>query len=102
MNEETRVGGSSDRPMIEGEWECSGCGTKITALPFQPSEGRPVFCKDCYKKDSGQNRRQFKKPMVEGNWQCADCGKTIAQLPFQPKEGQSVSCRDCYIKNNPR
>ncbi|MBI4122897.1 MAG: hypothetical protein HY458_00850 [Parcubacteria group bacterium] len=35
--------------MIQGDWQCSECGTKITELPFQPAEGRPIFCKECYK-----------------------------------------------------
>ena len=28
---------------------CSQCG-RPTTLPFQPAEGRPVFCKTCYKR----------------------------------------------------
>jgi CxxC-x17-CxxC domain-containing protein len=26
---------------------CSGCG-KETTLPFRPSQGRPVFCRECF------------------------------------------------------
>ncbi|MDP2666115.1 MAG: hypothetical protein Q8P05_01275 [Candidatus Diapherotrites archaeon] len=26
---------------------CSKCG-KETQVPFQPRQGRPVFCRDCY------------------------------------------------------
>ena len=26
---------------------CAQCG-KDTELPFEPSEGRPVYCRDCY------------------------------------------------------
>lgn len=33
---------------------CSGCG-KETTLPFRPTQGRPVFCRECF----GQ---QQKKP----------------------------------------
>lgn len=29
--------------------KCSNCG-KDTQVPFQPSEGRPVYCRDCYMK----------------------------------------------------
>ncbi|MFH1916168.1 MAG: CxxC-x17-CxxC domain-containing protein [Nanoarchaeota archaeon] len=32
---------------------CSDCG-KETEVPFKPTEGRPVFCKDCY-----QNHKKF-------------------------------------------
>ncbi len=28
---------------------CSSCG-KETEVPFKPTEGRPVYCKDCYMK----------------------------------------------------
>jgi len=26
---------------------CSGCG-KETTVPFRPTQGRPVFCRDCF------------------------------------------------------
>jgi len=29
---------------------CSECGQECE-VPFKPKEGRPVFCKDCYKKN---------------------------------------------------
>jgi CxxC-x17-CxxC domain-containing protein len=28
---------------------CSDCG-KATSVPFEPSQGRPVYCSDCYRK----------------------------------------------------
>lgn len=28
---------------------CSECGAK-TQVPFKPTEGRPVYCKDCFMK----------------------------------------------------
>ncbi len=28
---------------------CSDCGKK-TEVPFKPTEGRPVYCRDCYAK----------------------------------------------------
>ncbi len=31
---------------------CSECG-KETEVPFQPQEGRPVYCRDCYTKKKG-------------------------------------------------
>lgn len=27
---------------------CAGCGEKTT-VPFKPTEGRPVYCRDCYR-----------------------------------------------------
>ena len=32
--------------------KCSDCG-KDCEVPFKPAEGRPVYCKDCYKKRKG-------------------------------------------------
>jgi CxxC-x17-CxxC domain-containing protein len=31
---------------------CSECGNECE-VPFKPMEGKPVFCKDCYKKKKG-------------------------------------------------
>jgi len=28
---------------------CDGCGAE-TQVPFEPTEGRPVYCRDCYDK----------------------------------------------------
>lgn len=28
---------------------CSDCGQE-TEVPFKPTEGRPVYCRDCYQK----------------------------------------------------
>jgi len=28
---------------------CADCG-KATQVPFKPTEGRPVYCRDCYMK----------------------------------------------------
>lgn len=35
---------------------CSSCG-KECEVPFKPTEGRPVFCKDCYMSQKGEFRR---------------------------------------------
>jgi CxxC-x17-CxxC domain-containing protein len=32
----------------ETRTECSGCGIDTT-VPFKPTQGRPVFCRQCYK-----------------------------------------------------
>jgi CxxC-x17-CxxC domain-containing protein len=31
---------------------CAECG-KETEVPFQPTEGRPVYCRDCFMKRKG-------------------------------------------------
>lgn len=40
---------SERKPLIKGNWKCSECGKEINELPFEPIEGRPLFCRDCYK-----------------------------------------------------
>jgi len=34
---------------------CSSCGNEAQ-VPFKPAEGRPVYCKDCYQKQKGQDQ----------------------------------------------
>ena len=38
---------SSDRQMFPAK--CAECG-KDTTVPFEPRNGRPVYCSDCYRK----------------------------------------------------
>jgi CxxC-x17-CxxC domain-containing protein len=51
--DENRSGGRgqgrnfSDREMHDAK--CADCGEE-TQVPFKPAEGRPVYCRDCYKK----------------------------------------------------
>jgi len=35
------------RDRVETRATCSGCG-KETTVPFRPTQGRPVFCKECF------------------------------------------------------
>jgi CxxC-x17-CxxC domain-containing protein len=35
---------------------CADCG-KECEVPFKPTEGRPVYCRDCYSKHRPQRRR---------------------------------------------
>ncbi|MDE1829502.1 MAG: DNA-directed RNA polymerase [Thaumarchaeota archaeon] len=44
---------SSDRQMYPAT--CSDC-KKETQVPFQPKEGRPVYCRDCLPKHRGERR----------------------------------------------
>ena len=39
--------GGGDRPMYDAV--CSDCG-KECQVPFKPTEGRPVYCRDCFRK----------------------------------------------------
>jgi CxxC-x17-CxxC domain-containing protein len=50
-------GDFAPRQMYQGDWTCADCGAKITELPFQPTPGRPVYCKECHAKRRSQFRR---------------------------------------------
>jgi CxxC-x17-CxxC domain-containing protein len=41
------VGGSSTPVRAETKTSCSQCG-KETTVPFRPTQGRPVFCRECF------------------------------------------------------
>ena len=43
-------GGRSDKPMFPAT--CSQCG-RDTQVPFQPTSGRPVLCRDCFQAAKG-------------------------------------------------
>jgi len=47
--------GSYGQPRQMYTVTCAGCGVETT-VPFEPREGRPVYCRDCYAKqrESGQ------------------------------------------------
>jgi CxxC-x17-CxxC domain-containing protein len=43
-----RGGGfNANRPMFKAT--CADCGNECE-VPFEPREGRPVYCRDCYQK----------------------------------------------------
>jgi len=41
--------GDRDRPKEFFKATCADCGTECE-VPFKPSQGRPVYCRDCYRK----------------------------------------------------
>jgi CxxC-x17-CxxC domain-containing protein len=44
---QTSVGGSDGSRRVETKTVCSQCG-KETTVPFRPTQGRPVYCRDCF------------------------------------------------------
>ena len=48
-------GGSFGAPREMHEATCSSCGQQ-TKVPFKPTEGRPVYCRDCYMKQKEQRQ----------------------------------------------
>ena len=41
----TSAGGGYSK--VETRTNCSGCGQETT-VPFKPTQGRPVFCRECF------------------------------------------------------
>jgi CxxC-x17-CxxC domain-containing protein len=39
--------GATMKSRVETTTNCSACG-KETTVPFRPTQGRPVFCKECF------------------------------------------------------
>jgi CxxC-x17-CxxC domain-containing protein len=40
-------GAAIGRERVETTTNCSACG-KETTVPFRPTQGRPVFCRECF------------------------------------------------------
>ena len=86
---------------------CSDCG-KECEVPFKPTEGKPVRCQDCFRKNKpeqsfggnrnfGGNNRKFgnDRPREMHKATCSDCGKEC-EVPFKPSGDKPVRCRDCF------
>ncbi len=43
----SRPAGAMGRERVETTTNCSACG-KETTVPFRPTQGRPVLCKECF------------------------------------------------------
>ncbi len=51
--------GDRDRPKEFFKATCSDCG-KECDVPFKPTEGRPVYCRDCFQKHRPVERDRSK------------------------------------------
>ena len=38
---------NATRMRVETETTCAQCG-KVTTVPFKPTQGRPVYCRECF------------------------------------------------------
>jgi len=96
---------------------CSDCGAECE-VPFKPTEGKPVRCQDCFKKNrpqrsfggnrsggGGGSRGGFggsrggfdRRPREMHKATCAEC-KQECEVPFKPTEDRDVFCKDCFTK----
>lgn len=98
----------NERPKEYFKTTCADCGNECE-VPFVPTEGKPVYCKDCY-----ANHRPVRDRESRGRYgdrrrprerefftvKCAECGNEC-DVPFKPTEGKPVYCRDCFQKYKP-
>jgi len=54
-----RLRGPEDRAMHEAI--CDKCGSECE-IPFKPTEGKPVYCSDCFKKRGSSESSESRKP----------------------------------------
>jgi len=102
-SESTEMSRQDDREMHKAT--CSDCGTECE-VPFKPTEGKPVRCQDCFRKNRPQrsnfgrnNNRNFDRgPRQMHDATCSDCGAKC-QVPFKPSGDKPIKCRECYNKN---
>jgi len=100
-----------DREMHDAT--CSDCGAACQ-VPFKPTEGKPVRCQDCFRKNKpqrsfgggnrgggggfGGSRGGFdRRPREMHKTTCDEC-KQECEVPFKPTEGKPVYCKDCFMK----
>lgn len=93
-----------DRPEMF-QATCDKCG-KSCQVPFRPTQGKPVYCSDCYREngDSGRSEsRDLGRDYGRNNFEekqmyqakCDECGNNC-EVPFRPTEGKPVYCQNCF------
>ncbi len=100
-------GGFDDRGFMKPTLHratCAQCGNSCE-VPFKPNGSKPVYCRDCFKKDEGGAPQKFggdkrfgapsfpEKRMYEAV--CEGCGDEC-EVPFRPSGERPVYCRACF------
>jgi CxxC-x17-CxxC domain-containing protein len=93
-----------ERPMMHSA-TCDKCG-KRCEVPFKPSGSKPIYCSNCFEKDSGgssnrrgrNDRRDFKENFSAV---CDKCGKNC-EVPFKPSSDKPIYCSKCFEGVDPK
>lgn len=100
-------GGFDDRGFMKPALHratCANCGNSCE-VPFKPNGSKPVYCRDCFKKDDGGAPKKFggdkrfgassypEKRLYEAV--CESCGDEC-EVPFRPTGEKPVYCRSCF------
>jgi CxxC-x17-CxxC domain-containing protein len=121
-NSRPRSGGfrNNSEPREMHDAVCSKC-KKECQVPFKPTQGKPVLCKECFSKENprdgprsggfnrnnNSNGRGFNRnnsrdaPRDMHKAVCDECKKNC-EVPFKPTPGKPVLCKECFSKKNPR
>jgi CxxC-x17-CxxC domain-containing protein len=103
-----------DKPLFKAT--CAKCGNTCE-VPFKPNGSKPVFCRDCFKKDAGFEPRRSgpldvgggsrpsfgdrgDRPSYGGDREmfqatCATCGGRC-EVPFRPSGDKPIYCKACF------
>ncbi len=88
---------------------CDNCG-KDCEVPFRPTQGKPIFCSNCFEKNGPSNdrrsesqdwspRRSNQNDREMFDAVCDNCSKNC-KIPFRPTGGRPVYCSDCFEKGD--
>lgn len=77
---------------------CDRC-RKDCEVPFRPTSGKPIYCKNCFENNRGSDPR-FDRPANFDDRQmfeavCDECGNSC-KVPFQPRGDKQVYCSNCF------
>lgn len=99
--------GFDDRPKFKTT--CASCGNACE-VPFKPNGSKPVFCRDCFKKEgdgAGMGGNSYQRQDARGfdvmdkqmhQATCATCGDAC-EVPFKPNGRKPIYCRACFKKD---
>ena len=62
----SRFGGRSNDRVERTTVICDSC-KKSCEVPFKPSSNKPIYCSDCFKKDSSSNSRDYNRSESNSN-----------------------------------
>lgn len=81
FNRDNRPGGGGDFNRQMHKAICSNCG-KECEVPFKPTGSKPVFCRDCFKKNRGSDATRFsERPHFESRND--DRNRNTEQSPYK-------------------
>lgn len=88
---------------------CANCGNECE-VPFKPNGSRPIYCRDCFKKEDSFGGNRSDGPVVRTSFPdrpmfqatCASCGGRC-EVPFRPSGDKPIYCKACFGgRNTPR